>query len=1352
MTSEALPSAPFLSVVPQGGVPIAIVLAQTDNTTYAGSFEVGAKTPSGLANTLFSARDAVGNRGTEIDGGATLNLDTAGPALYGIALNPVSPINNDKPQTVEATLSFNKPPKAPPQVSTLLSGTGRTPILLTELAPVNPTIWTGSFILPSDAGAGSPETLTFSFQAIDDLDNVSTNILASNRFQVYQGSLPPLDVPSEFTAKAQPGGKVKLTWQAVGQAESYQLYRQAPDQPELQALTRASGTNYLDQTPQDGTYQYAVASVRKANGEEAISGQSLPVTVVASATPPASPQNLALRLTGQGIVAEWQAPLQGTVASYNLYRSAGASLTSVDGLMPIKTGIKEMTATDVAPSATEGAYAVTALDAAGNESNLSDSAYLNASLLPVSQLKIDRIGGDGLPTVGWTAPNGDVTAYQVYVATGTNLPKALLTPNPITTLSFTDTGYNGGDRLYTVSSMDANGVEMPRSLLLPSVTATIASGLPIQRGVMNQLQMRVVNHSSSPLNNLHVVVRLPIDKSATQFKDHPSQSVNVGAGETLLVPVVVGGYAGLPDTGMAQVRVEIAPNEGELVTLSHDQAIDVTEGSLVVGMSTYDFTRGATGKLKLTIENTTDTEVELLTATQNGQAESTELRFKILDDDGNVLAMQPYKQGLGANVVSLANGQTVARIPAGASYVSDEFALNVPATSLTNVKVKLEVDKLRYHTGKDDEVVIPGSGSEKTVSLVDTAYFGEVTDVTPTSSFGDQDIVIKGRALDRNTNTPLPNSRLKVVFNQQGFERVFSVLTDSTGKYTYTFTPTFIDSGLYKVSVVHPDVTDRPEQKTFSINRVTVGPSPFKLDLPKNLPYTLPFTAKAGPGSVATNLKLTFDAASQATGQLPTGINVQLPSPVNVADKQSTELPVVFTADSTAQLSGSLILNVLSDEHQSSPIGQVKVDYTLTEAKPFLTSTPSFVETGMASGGSQIESIIVQNKGIQEAQNLSFQLTNSNGDTVPNWASILTQANGTLAVGDKRTIDLSFNPPEGTTDGVYKFKLVVSGDNITQQSLNVFVSVTQSGQGNLLFKASDIYTATVDKNGNLIQGLAGSTITVQNEDVSTVTQELVTDSLGEALFKDLPAGRYQFRAKAINHEEIGGRLLVKPDITFNQPVFLKYNLISVEWSVKEITIDDRYDITLYATFETDVPAPVVVIQPASINLPKMGVGDVYFGELTLTNYGLVRADHVTQQLPASDGFFRYEFLVDVPSTLEAKQRLTIPYRVVALQSLDSTASAATASGGGCYNYSNSLKVDYDYVCANGTESTGGASTYWFSGSNSSCPAGSGIGGGFGGGGGGSGGGFGGGGTIGNPLPGTSRDCKKTPKGGGSQCS
>ncbi|WP_336492995.1 hypothetical protein, partial [Methylobacterium nigriterrae] len=94
----------------------------------------------------------------------------------------------------------------------------------------------------------SPETFSFSFQAQDDLDNISTRVAAFNRFQVYQGNLPPLGVPFAFTAKAQPGGKVKLSWQAVDEAISYQLYRQAPGQDTLQPLVRASGIDYIDQT------------------------------------------------------------------------------------------------------------------------------------------------------------------------------------------------------------------------------------------------------------------------------------------------------------------------------------------------------------------------------------------------------------------------------------------------------------------------------------------------------------------------------------------------------------------------------------------------------------------------------------------------------------------------------------------------------------------------------------------------------------------------------------------------------------------------------------------------------------------------------------------------------------------------------------------------------------------------------------------------------------------------------------------------------------------------------------------------------------------------------------------------
>lgn len=207
--------------------------------------------------------------------------------------------------------------------------------------------------------------------------------------------------------------------------------------------------------------------------------------------------------------------------------------------------------------------------------------------------------------------------------------------------------------------------------------------------------------------------------------------------------------------------------------------------------------------------------------------------------------------------------------------------------------------------------------------------------------------------------------------------------------------------------------------------------------------------------------------------------------------------------------------------------------------------------------------------------------------------------------------------------------------NVPVQSLNVYASITQSGQGNVLFRASDIYTGTLNKQGQLIQGLAGTSISLQNEDVPSVKFNLTTDSLGEAYFQNVPAGRYQWRGTASNHQEKAGRISVKPGVTNTEPLFLDYNLITVEWSVREITINDRYEITLDATFETDVPAAVVVMQPASVNLPKMNPGDVFYGELVLTNHGLIRADNVKQKLPVSDPYFRFEFLVNVPDTLNA---------------------------------------------------------------------------------------------------------------------
>jgi len=208
----------------------------------------------------------------------------------------------------------------------------------------------------------------------------------------------------------------------------------------------------------------------------------------------------------------------------------------------------------------------------------------------------------------------------------------------------------------------------------------------------------------------------------------------------------------------------------------------------------------------------------------------------------------------------------------------------------------------------------------------------------------------------------------------------------------------------------------------------------------------------------------------------------------------------------------------------------------------------------------------------------------------------------------------------------------------------------------------------------VIEGLAGAKVRVQNEKVLTVDETLISDDSGEAYFENLPAGRYKFKATAQSHQEVIGRFWIKPGITVSEQVFLDYNLVTVEWSVTEITLEDRYEINLEATYETDVPAAVVIIEPLSVNLPEMAIGEVYSGEFSLTNHGLIRADNLKFELPEDDQYFKYDWLAELPDTLAAHQQISIPYRLTALHSSCSSGGASGprsedyyySSGGGAY--------------------------------------------------------------------------------------
>jgi hypothetical protein len=119
---------------------------------------------------------------------------------------------------------------------------------------------------------------------------------------------------------------------------------------------------------------------------------------------------------------------------------------------------------------------------------------------------------------------------------------------------------------------------------------------------------------------------------------------------------------------------------------------------------------------------------------------------------------------------------------------------------------------------------------------------------------------------------------------------------------------------------------------------------------------------------------------------------------------------------------------------------------------------------------------------------------------------------GIIASGAGHKIDIAFSPTQvQVAEGNYTYYLKVASANYAAKNIYLSVAVTQSGQRDALFKISDIYTGTLDHNNQSIQSLKGAKIKVQNEEVTTETATKTTDSLGEAMFSDLPAGRYKYR-------------------------------------------------------------------------------------------------------------------------------------------------------------------------------------------------------------------------------------------------
>ena len=406
---------------------------------------------------------------------------------------PEDPIQNDQQHPVSVTLSLGLTEAVKsgdvPQLAYLLSGAGRSAVAVDTLTEVatqagEAQSWQAAFTLPADAGLVDAETFHFVYQGTDELGNVDDRFAAPNLFQVYQGDLPPLAPPLNFAGTALPGGRIRLTWEAVEEAVGYQLFRLAPGESELAAYQRIEGVlEYVDQPDQDGLYTYAIASIRSENGQEALSGLSNPVTVASDSVPPQAPTAFTLELVANGIKCAWQPPVYTEPVTYILYRATVSEITSVEGLTPLAVGIEQTLVVDPHPSPSAHCYTVTAVDAAGNQSPPAVSAYLNFQLLPVSGITVVQADAEA-PIVTWTHPGGSIAGYDIYLgnqAEGVKLNVDLLAEHADMVVRFQ--GGNNAGHTMVVEGQQFISHLVPSGILQGKI-CVIGNGLVVDPAVL----------------------------------------------------------------------------------------------------------------------------------------------------------------------------------------------------------------------------------------------------------------------------------------------------------------------------------------------------------------------------------------------------------------------------------------------------------------------------------------------------------------------------------------------------------------------------------------------------------------------------------------------------------------------------------------------------------------------------------------------------------------------------------------------------------------------------------------------------------------------------------------------------
>ncbi len=569
-----------------------------------------------------------------------------------------------------------------------------------------------------------------------------------------------------------------------------------------------------------------------------------------------------------------------------------------------------------------------------------------------------------------------------------------------------------------------------------------------------------------------------------------------------------------------------------------------------------------------------------------------------------VLRNQGYAatDGTAAVEIRLSDGTVLGTVsvPAGLA-AGDSLSLvlevNIPMVS-GSYSLVAEVDKDNLVSELDENNNIKASG----YFLIDSGYR-----VTAAAScdvlYSSEVITISGKISARSDEMELANQTVMVYLYRNGsLLKTIAAETTEDGSYCVDYCVPSGMAGVFEVKAgVFSDVSETLD--SVSVAGLSLGTSS------KDLQWLIEMGGcHSGTITITNSGAVDLHNVQLLAESLPPNVQMLIDTPaVDIAAGQSAtyHYTITGTGVNIGSQYSSVKMKAVSDE--GTCINVQGYSYVVTPAAVLELSTRMIEFTANHEIARYVE-LIIANSGGGDTGKVMVSLPGVD------WMSLYSSDSiENIPSGESVTVVLKIDATHSDVllNAPYAGALAINSEYGGSERINFDITFVDSEKCSLLVNVLDSY-AILAENEGIVKDAEVSLFNAYTKELVTVAY---SDEQGRVAFSDLEAGAYQLCVEAEGCDIYRADLTLSPGGSHEHSAYVENTTVDYTFVVHPTEIEDRYELVQEVTFNTNVPAPVVVFNQDYIALPTLEYGNTYYVSFSVSNYGLVNALEYSIELP-----------------------------------------------------------------------------------------------------------------------------------------